>query len=499
MDRFTPYFLGHILALEDHFCRYFVQSALWCHQEILDVPHMQLFDEEAAEQWLGECLEYEHYDTITSLRCFLSEEGQEGWQLHYMDDGAVVRAAALELTLHRLKVVIRPKLGTAVAHHGDFPGHGYPFLLLPEPDLDHRFSKLARHLDALVTHQRRRLATLRDLPDEARTDTIRTDPGQIALAVNAWPGFHPGLLKLLSHIGHAPERIQAMRQAAWSGTGPGPIAQQIKAVSMALYADAEKRLACRAMLTIVLTDPEVMQLIQAFARPYLSATHELERRQLGITTEADMVTAFILAVAVLTSDRFETIAARASILSGAATQIRQIADDLKNTEPRHRQPAKRRRPATAPTQQPQAPNRTPPADPFKKAAREDALAVIAPIAPAGPAAATEPRSPAKAPAPEKAPFGFKAVTHLSWDAYDKGSRQFKLGEADNAPISGKAFKIKLPDGSIREETTDGSGVIEIVDQDPGDTFEILFKPENARLNNKYHLFLNGQNALDKTL
>ncbi|MBR9980404.1 MAG: hypothetical protein KFF50_05210, partial [Desulfatitalea sp.] len=63
---------------------------------------MQLFDEEAAEQWLGECLEYEHYDTITSLRCFLSEEGQEGWQLHYMDDGAVVQAAALELTRDKL-------------------------------------------------------------------------------------------------------------------------------------------------------------------------------------------------------------------------------------------------------------------------------------------------------------------------------------------------------------------------------------------------------------
>ena len=56
---------------------------------------------------------------------------------------------------------------------------------------------------------------------------------------------------------------------------------------------------------------------------------------------------------------------------------------------------------------------------------------------------------------------FKVVEHLSWDAYHGPEKGFLHGHKDNKPIAGMSFKIKLPNGSVVEKTTDKSGVIEI--------------------------------------
>ncbi|MBR9982171.1 MAG: hypothetical protein KFF50_14170 [Desulfatitalea sp.] len=363
MDRFSPYFLGNILQLEDHFCRYYVQDVHRSQEESLDVPHMWFFDEEMAEQWLEQCVEYESCDTMRALRDFLWYHGTEGWQLHRMYDDAVLRAAALELVLHSLTVVIRPGFGAVVESGSDLLGCGYPFSLSSEPDSDARFTRMARHLNALVNHQKRRQATA---------------PGQIATALDAYPGFHSGLIRQLPDLGGSPQRLAAIRYTARLQNRPSPVAQQIDTVAAALHLDREMRLACRTMLTISVNDPEVMTLIHEFAADHLAATGEQERRQLGIATTEDMATAFILAVAVLCSNHGAAVAGQVAILAKAAEQLHRLAKDLKSIEPRDWRSAKSRQAETERARQQPTPQRTPPPDPFQ----QDDRAEAAPLSPA---------------------------------------------------------------------------------------------------------------------
>ncbi|MDA8429044.1 MAG: hypothetical protein M0T70_07295 [Geobacteraceae bacterium] len=101
--------------------------------------------------------------------------------------------------------------------------------------------------------------------------------------------------------------------------------------------------------------------------------------------------------------------------------------------------------------------------------------------------------------PDKTTFRFRVVEHLSWDNYDEESRTFRLGHKDNKPIVGRKFKIKMPDGSVREETTNADGVIELVEQDGVAKFEVIFEPETAALNNRYVLFYNKTVVVDTEL
>ena len=101
--------------------------------------------------------------------------------------------------------------------------------------------------------------------------------------------------------------------------------------------------------------------------------------------------------------------------------------------------------------------------------------------------------------PEKDTFRFRVIEHLSWDAYDKDTKSFKLGHKDNKPIAGRKFKIKMPDGSVIERTTDADGVIELTGQDSSGKFEVIFEPANARLNNSYYLYYRGCSVLEKEL
>jgi hypothetical protein len=50
-----------------------------------------VFFEEEAEQWLHDCIEAEPSDTLTALRHYLSDHGQQGYLVHRMNDNALVR------------------------------------------------------------------------------------------------------------------------------------------------------------------------------------------------------------------------------------------------------------------------------------------------------------------------------------------------------------------------------------------------------------------------
>jgi hypothetical protein len=101
--------------------------------------------------------------------------------------------------------------------------------------------------------------------------------------------------------------------------------------------------------------------------------------------------------------------------------------------------------------------------------------------------------------PEPTTFRFRVVEHLSWDNYDKEGKRFIFGHKNNKPIAGMKFKIKMPDGSIVEKVTDEDGVIELRDQDPCSKYEVIFEPEEARMNNVYYLFYNACRPLENEL
>lgn len=101
------------------------------------------------------------------------------------------------------------------------------------------------------------------------------------------------------------------------------------------------------------------------------------------------------------------------------------------------------------------------------------------------------------PPPPKDTLRIKVVEHLSWDNYDEKADRFYLGHEDNKPIASMKFKIKLPDGSEIEKTTDEQGIIELTGQDAHGRFEITFDPEDEQLNDKHYLFSKAITPLEK--
>lgn len=93
----------------------------------------------------------------------------------------------------------------------------------------------------------------------------------------------------------------------------------------------------------------------------------------------------------------------------------------------------------------------------------------------------------------------KVVEHLSWEKYDEKADKFYFGREDNKSIEGMKFKIKLPDGSIVEKSTDSNGVIELIGQDPHGKFELIYEPKNPKLNNKHHFFSKAITPLKRQL
>lgn len=101
--------------------------------------------------------------------------------------------------------------------------------------------------------------------------------------------------------------------------------------------------------------------------------------------------------------------------------------------------------------------------------------------------------------PEKGVFRFTVVEHLSWDSYDEDKKCFVAGHEKNKAVAGRVFKIKMPDGSLIEKTTDENGVIELTGQEATAKFEVIFEPGSAESNNKHNMIYNRSTPVDKKL
>jgi len=101
--------------------------------------------------------------------------------------------------------------------------------------------------------------------------------------------------------------------------------------------------------------------------------------------------------------------------------------------------------------------------------------------------------------PDPTTFRFTVVEHVSWDSYDEEKKCFIAGHEKNKPIAGRKFKIKMPDGSVIEKTTDENGAIELTKQEATAKFEVIFEPGSAESNSKHNMLYNRSAPVNKKL
>jgi hypothetical protein len=221
MIRYSKYFLQHALWLDDGFCQYYVQDDFWGLQEILDVETLVFLWPEDALQWLEQCAQYDHSDTLHRLRDYLSEHSLRPCMLHHMDDPQVLRAAAEELTENMSRVVIQPLMGWAVQIDKQAHTPELPLKVEPEPELSEMLAELKEHLDALVAEQRKQYkqyeAQVAQMSPEQKAlfysqktggavydsvigdtwEMVKAAPAVLWKAAKAFPGFYAGYLKTM--------------------------------------------------------------------------------------------------------------------------------------------------------------------------------------------------------------------------------------------------------------------------------------------------------------
>jgi uncharacterized Zn-binding protein involved in type VI secretion len=98
---------------------------------------------------------------------------------------------------------------------------------------------------------------------------------------------------------------------------------------------------------------------------------------------------------------------------------------------------------------------------------------------------------------EETTFRIKLVEYMHWDDFDEESLQFTLGHQDNTPIQDQELQLLMPDGSKEQVKSDENGFIQLENQDPISTYEVLYAPEDARQNNSHYLFYNGIVLLER--
>lgn len=101
--------------------------------------------------------------------------------------------------------------------------------------------------------------------------------------------------------------------------------------------------------------------------------------------------------------------------------------------------------------------------------------------------------------PDPTTFRFTVVEHVSWDSYDEEKKCFVAGHEKNKPVAWRKFKIKMPDGSLIDKTTDDNGAIELTKQEATAKFEVIFEPGSAESNNKHNMLYNRSALVAKKL
>jgi hypothetical protein len=353
MNKYDKYFLPHILYIQDHFCKYYVQRPDWCPHEILDVACIILDQPEDGQELIRQCLEYDSYPTMRGLRVFLSDDCSECYQVHRMDDLQVIHAVALQLTMRALKIVIEPKDDWAVEIDAYSGQPHLPISVQAAPDPEIIFEEIKQELDALVAEQQTKydqyeaaLATMTQSQKAAQygkkagSGLYEGTVGGIVDLVKAFPGFYVGYLKTLWRIGNLPRDVSRMLLDALISGDTSPIEDQIDQIVKPVAQTFEQADQLKGMMMVLFSDERTMAMLGDFAQSYWEATHPLERTEMGATAASDIVVAVLLAIVTAGVGAAAGVAAKAPRLAKLARLLEKLAGILKSTGAIHQLPKK---------------------------------------------------------------------------------------------------------------------------------------------------------------
>jgi hypothetical protein len=294
MNKYHKYFLPHLIQLEDHFCKYYVQNPMWCPLEILDVPCV-IFDlPEDADELIRQCLEYDAYTTIRSLRYFLCEECSECYQVHRMDDEQVIYTTALQMNMRALKVVIEPKFGWSVNINGPGGQPDLPISIHATPDPEPIFEQIKQELDGLVAEQKQKYDRYEAVPakmtpaqksalysQKADSGLYEGTIGGLVDLAKAFPGFYVGYLKTLWRIRNLPQEASKMLLQALITGDTSHIVAQIDQIVKPVAQTFDQADQLRSMLMVLFGDERTMAMLGDFAQCYWDAPTPWNATKLG--------------------------------------------------------------------------------------------------------------------------------------------------------------------------------------------------------------------------
>jgi hypothetical protein len=353
MNKYHKYFLPHLIQLEDHFCKYYVQNPLWCPLEILDVACV-IFDlPEDADELIQQCLEYDEYTTIRSLRDFLCEECSECYQVHRMDDEQVIYTTALQMNMRALKVVIEPKSGWSVNINGPGGPPDLPISIHATPDPEPIFEQIKQELDGLVAEQKQKYdryeAVLAKMTpaqksalysQKADSGLYEGTIGGVVDLAKGFPGFYAGYLQTLWRIRNLPQEASKMLLQALITNDTSHIVAQINQIVKPVAKTFNQADQLKSMLMVLFGDEPTMAMLGDFAQRYWDATHRLERTEIGVSAASDIVVTLLLALVTVGVGAAANVAAKAPRLARLAKLLEKMAGILKSTGPRYHLPAR---------------------------------------------------------------------------------------------------------------------------------------------------------------
>jgi hypothetical protein len=350
MNRYSKYFLNHLLWLDDGFCQYYLQNPTWISGDILDVQAVIFNHREDAERWILQCAAHDPSTTFRNLRVFLADHCLEPHSLHRMNDSQVAKAAAREICLELHQIVIEPRLGWAVQVDPATDEPILPVSVEPEPDVGSLMDELQADLNALVAEQRKnydqwetRLAAMSEaesallysqsagggLYDSIVGDTVDT----VVTVAKAFPGFLKGYFKTLKKIAQAPAKLAGVTAEAITTGSLNPFKREIDKIVMPIADTYEKAMEYKTMLTVLFNEPEVYSMLYDFADRYWEATHPMERTRMAASAVSDVVVTVILAIFTAGTAAAANMAAKTTKLAKVAKLLKKITYALRRMSP----------------------------------------------------------------------------------------------------------------------------------------------------------------------
>jgi hypothetical protein len=346
MNRYSKYFLNHLLWLDDGFCQYYLQNPAWGTEEILDVEAVVFDWPQEAEQWLAQCADHDPVTTLRHLRVFLADHCPEHYNLHRMNDRRVIKAAARQICLNLHRIVIEPRLGWAVQVDPLTQEPTLPVSVEPDSEYSHLLEELQTLLNGLVADQKKRnneweakmvgmnrierALFIKKQIDDASKEQLVEDAHD---AISIFSKLFPAYLKTLWKVTQTPARMGMLTGQALATGNANPLKEEIDKIVTPVARTYEEAQRYKTMLTILLSNPTTHEILWDFAKRYYEASHPIDLGRTGAKAVTEVMLNILLALVSAGAVVALNTAAKTAKLVKVAKLLEKIAFVIKRLGP----------------------------------------------------------------------------------------------------------------------------------------------------------------------